>query len=273
MSAKADLVTDVADGLPTLVVGDWAPEKLHRLERYIDCAREARRKFPIRTYIDLFCGAGRVQLRKTKEFMDGSPVAAWKISRDKGVPFTSVFVADADESRANTCERRLRALDAPVTAIFGEAEATAARVAGQLDRRGLHLAFLDPYNIGALTFAAIKTLAKLEHMDPIVHFSTHDLTRNLVTYLRNKDPRLEKFAPGWETAIDIRQSSESTRFDFITYWISCVERLGLICAPDLPSITNNRKQSLYRLAFFSRAQLAIKLWKDACRLVKQGNLF
>ena len=273
MSAKADLVADEADGLPTLVVGDWAPEKLQRLERYIDCAREARRKFPIRTYVDLFCGFGRVQLRKTREFLDGSPVAAWKMSRDKGVPFTSVFIADADESRAKTCEQRLRVLDAPVTAMSGEADATAVRVANQLERRGLHLAFLDPYNIGALTFTTIEKLARLEHIDLIVHFSTHDLTRNLVTYLRNKDPRLEKFAPGWEKAVDVRQSSEATRFDFMTYWISCVERLGLTCAPDLPQVTNDRKQALYRLAFFSREPLAIKLWKDACRLVKQGSLF
>lgn len=273
MSAKTELVPDVADGLPALVVGNWAPEKLHRLERYIDCARAARRKFPVRTYIDLFCGTGRVQLRKTKEFLDGSPVAAWKISKDKGVPFSSVFIADADTSRAKICNQRLQTLGAPAISMSGEAEATVVRVVNQLEPGGLHLAFLDPYNIGALTFSAIEALAKLPHIDLIIHFSTHDLTRNLVTYLRNKDPRLERFAPDWEMAVDVRQSSESTRFDFMTHWISCVERLGLTCAPDLPEITNDRGQGLYRLVFFSREQLAIKLWKEACRLVKQGNLF
>lgn len=273
MSTKADVVSDPKDGLPALVVGDWAPEKLQRSERYIDCAREARRKFPIRTYIDLFCGTGRVQRRKTREFLDGSPIAAWKISSDKGVPFSSVFVADADAARAKVCNQRLQALGAPVTTIFGEAEETATAVARQLKPNGLHLAFLDPYNIGALSFSAIRALSKLKHIDLIVHFSTHDLTRNLVTYLRNKDPRLEKIAPGWEREIDLKQSIESIQFDFMRHWIACVESLGLVCAPDLPLVTNDRGQGLYRLVFFSRVPLAINLWKEACRLDKQRNLF
>ena len=42
-----------------------------------------------------------------------------------------------------------------------------------LDRHGLHLAFLDPHNLGTLSFDLFAELAKLKRIDVIAHVSLH----------------------------------------------------------------------------------------------------
>jgi len=45
---------DPEDGLRRAIVGDWAPEKHLRLQKYVDITRAVRRKFGGNaTYIDL----------------------------------------------------------------------------------------------------------------------------------------------------------------------------------------------------------------------------
>jgi hypothetical protein len=47
---------------------------------------------------------------------------------------------------------------------------------------GLHFALLDPHNLGALSFSIIEQLAKLKHVDILVHVSVSDLQRNVDLY-------------------------------------------------------------------------------------------
>jgi three-Cys-motif partner protein len=81
------------DGLVADVVGPWASEKHERLRKYkyIDAYRGARAMYlPPRgtggaAYIDLFSGPGRSQLEDTGEFIDGSPLVAYKAGQSKQI--------------------------------------------------------------------------------------------------------------------------------------------------------------------------------------------
>lgn len=254
------------------MVGDWALDKIARVARYIDCARAARRKFSSFSscsFVDAFSGPGRLFLREAQSFADGSPLAAWNISKLKKVPFELLAIADMDADAASICESRLQALGAPVKSFVGPADTTVPKISALLDRKGLHLAFLDPFNLGALTFDLIEKLAGTRHVDLLVHFSTYDSKLNLIDYIRRADPRLERIAPGWQGSVDINQSPKSIRYSFLKHWIAKVESLGFKCGDSLPEVKNTQGQDLYRLVFFSRNDFALHCWKEASGISPQ----
>lgn len=172
------------DGLPAEQVGVWAKDKHAYLCRYLDASRSARKKYvgPGKagaTFVDLFCSFGRSKIRDTGEFVDGSPVAAWKASSGGPAPFSRVHIADVDADAVDACKQRLERLGAPVVVHVGNAVSAAREYVTHVSRSGLHLAFLDPYGIGQLDFRIIKELARLQRIDMLIHVSAMDLQRNL----------------------------------------------------------------------------------------------
>jgi three-Cys-motif partner protein len=79
-------------------VGPWAIDKLRIVTDYVQASGAARRRYLTvgAAYIDVFCGPGRSRIRTTGQFIDGSPVAAFKKARDSLAAFTSVNISDAD---------------------------------------------------------------------------------------------------------------------------------------------------------------------------------
>lgn len=70
------------DGLPREIVGRWVEDKHARLQKYIGISRAVRKKFigPGKagaTYIELYCGPGRVRVEGSPEVLPGSPLVAW----------------------------------------------------------------------------------------------------------------------------------------------------------------------------------------------------
>jgi hypothetical protein len=65
-------------------VGHWAIDKLRIVTDYVQASGAARRGYLTvgPAYIDVFCGPGRSRIRTTGQFIDGSPVAAFKKARD-----------------------------------------------------------------------------------------------------------------------------------------------------------------------------------------------
>ena len=49
---------------------------------------------------------------------------------------------------------------------------------------GLHLAFLDPFNLAQLPFSIIERMLRVKRMDMIIHVSVQDLQRNFDTHSR-----------------------------------------------------------------------------------------
>ena len=264
------------DGLPLDTVGPWAKEKHERLRKYVDISHAVRRKFlPLggATYVDVYCGFGRAVIRESGEKIDGSPLVAFKCARDIGVPFSEIHIADSSEDTCRAAEQRIiRAGGKPMTEV-GPAEVTAARIVRKLNPHGLHFVFLDPYNLDDLPFSVIEAFSSLKRIDMLIHVSAQDLQRNLDTYSANTDSPLDRFAPGWRQAVDLKQTQASTRAAFIEYWISKIEALGLPPSEHAQLVTGPIKnQRLYWLVFASRHKLAKEFWDKIRNLSGQGEL-
>ncbi len=240
------------DGLVVEKVGAWAKTKHKLLTDYIQASGGARSNYHIRSgaaYIDVFCGPGRLLIRDTKDYIDGSSVAAYKRGLTSPAPFSSIEISDWDEELLGATHARLCSLTAPVVATPGPAVEAMDRIVQRVHRGGLHFAFLDPHNLGALSFELFKILKKLEHIDILVHISIADLQRNVDLYTSEDYDQFNTFAPGWRNAINYNAMNKSAlRSAILNYWSDQVASLG----PD-----EGKAQRAYQRAGQSAAVLAV----------------
>jgi three-Cys-motif partner protein len=260
MVQRDDRYTLDDEGLLVEKVGPWARSKLELVTDYVYASGGARSHWPDAAYIDVFCGPGRSQIRDTNQFIDGSPVAAFKKGKLSASPFTSINISDADPELLRTAEKRLKALGAPVRAIPGPASSGLAQIVQGLPSSGLHLAFLDPHNLGTLSFDLFEQLAKLRHIDIIVHVSLSDLQRNADRYTSAAHDQFDKFAPGWRGEVGTDMNQEALRRAIIQYWSDKVMELGLPRAKHCELIKGPQGQRLYWLILLARHKLAHSLW-------------
>jgi three-Cys-motif partner protein len=246
-------------------VGDWVPKVKHTLlAKYISAASGAMRRWPERVFIDPFCGPGRVQVEGEAFDRDGGSLVAWRQAQECKVPFTRMLLGDLDAKRAAAAQMRLAALGAPVQVLEGPAEATVQRMVAEVPRGALCLAYLDPYNLSLLSFDMIRTLAKLPKVDFAVHFSTMDLLRNVDAELNPERARFDEVAPGWRDALR-GISKQNLPVAFQKYWISLVQGLGFEFSQAITLVNNSRGNEIYRLVFFARHNLPIRLWGDVAK--------
>jgi three-Cys-motif partner protein len=264
---------DPCPGLPVLEIGEWSLEKHDLLRRYVHASWPARQNWPHRSFIDLFCGPGRVLVRKRRVETDGGALVACRQAQTTGGRFTQVVIGDIDPIAAAACKARLEALQAPVQTLVGPADRTVDEVLAKVKPNGLHLAYLDPFNLEHLPFSVIERLARFKNIDVVVHFSIMDLQRELELDFERDESRLEVFAPGWRFNIDPRTvSKQEARNQFVQYWLSLVNSLGFSCSRERPLMTNSNNGPLYRMMFLMRHPLAEKLWGDIAK-PSQGKLF
>ena len=262
--AQRDLerYTQGDDGLIVEKVGRWAVNKIKILTDYVFAAGGARKNFE-RTgtgYIEVFCGPGRSLIRDTTKFIDGSAVAAFKRALESPGRFTSINISDLDAELLAAAENRLKAVHAPVRSFAGPASAAMPKIVQSLDPHGLHLAFLDPHNLGALSFDLFEQLATLRHVDVIAHVSLSDLQRNADRYTDEAYDQFEKFAPGWKDKVSTDMNQAAFRAAIIRYWGEKILELNFPQAPHWEMITGDQGQRLYGLVLLAREKLAHKLW-------------
>jgi len=258
------------DGLIVEKVGSWAVEKLKLVTDYVYASGGARKKYlgTGAAYIDPFCGSGRSLIRDTTTFIDGSPVAAFKRALQSPGRFTSINVSDGDEELLAVATKRLTALSAPVRPILGPASEAIPKIVQSLDRYGLHLALLDPYNLGALSFDLFEELARLKNIDVIAHVSVSDLQRNAARYAGEDYDQFDKFAPGWRNKVSTDTNKKTFRDAIIKYWSDQVTALGLPQAKHWELIRGDQGQRLYWLILLARHPLAHGLWAKVSSAAK-----
>lgn len=258
------------DGLIVERVGSWAIDKLKLVTDYVYASGGARKKYlgTGAVYIDPFCGSGRSLIRGTSTFIDGSPIAAFKRALQSPGRFTSINISDRDEALLTAATKRLTALNAPVRPFAGPASESISRIVQSLDQHGLHLAFLDPYNLGALSFALFEELAKLRHIDVIAHVSVSDLQRNATRYADEDYEQFDKFAPDWRGKVRTDMNKAAFRAAIINYWSEKVTALGLPQAKHWELIRGDQGQRLYWLILLARHDLAHGLWAKVSSAAK-----
>ena len=261
------------DGLPRAIVGPWVRDKHIRLERYIGISRSVRKKFigpkgAGATFIDLFAGPGRARIKGSAAVVDGSALAAWRESVRGNAAFSKIYIADANSKLLAACETRLKRAGAQVSCEVGDATETVSRIVRVLNPLGLHFAFLDPYNLGSLSFEVIKKLAGLRRMDILLHVSALDLQMNLRTYMEKERSPLDAFAPGWREEIDPNRSDELIRGKLLEHWRGLLKSEGMSTTETHELVVGTRNQRLYWLAFAARHNRALDFW-DKIRNIEQ----
>ncbi len=252
------------DGMLVENVGPWAETKHKILTDYAQASGPARRKY-IGTgaaYIDVFCGPGRSKIRTKSQFINGSAVAVFKQGKQSAAAFTSIEISDASAKLLAASENRLSLIGAPVQIAEGPAVDAIKQIVSRIDRYGLHFAFLDPHSLGTLSFTLFEEIAKLRHVDVLVHVSVADLQRNADRYTSEDYDQFDEFAPGWRKVIGTDMNQQALRGELLKYWSGQVEALGLPRAKHCELITgaNSLSQRLYWLIFLASHGLAHKLW-------------
>lgn len=225
-------------------------------------------------YFDLFCGTGKSRIRGTDEWIDGSAIAAWKVSSlSGGAPFSAIYISDISELRLNACASRLKKLGAPVVPIHSNAVDAAQKMVSSVNEYGLHLAFIDPYNLESLDFRVISALAALKRIDLLIHLSAMDLQRNLAVNLVATESAFDLFAPGWRESVATTGTHVEIRRRVVKYWREKVAALGIWPSTTQKLITGEKNQPLYWLLLAGRHELAHKFWATASNPEGQGKFF
>jgi three-Cys-motif partner protein len=246
-------------------VGAWIPTEKHtRLAKYVRATWGARAKLPSRVFIDPFCGSGRIQVRGEAGTRDGGALVAWRQALLNRAPFSRMLVGDLLPARSAACAARLAALQAPVERFTGPAVDTVRKMVARVPSGSLTLAYLDPYNLEALSFEIIRTLSTLRKVDLLVHFSRMDLHRNVDMELDAKRARFDEAAPDWREHL-ARVAKPQLPGAFFEYWQSKVRGLGFSVSAEMPLVTADNGAPLYRLVFFSRHELPNRIWGDVAR--------
>jgi len=142
-----------------------------------------------------------------------------------------------------------------------------------LNGYGLHFALLDPHNLGALSFSIIEHLAKLKHIDILVHVSVSDLQRNADLYSSEVQRQFDEFAPEWRKRVSLDTNLQSMRAAMIEYWSDLVERLGLPRAKHTELIKGTGNLRLYWLMLLSRHPRAHQFWDKVTSSAIEPTMF
>jgi three-Cys-motif partner protein len=248
-------------------VGPWAKEKQKIITDYVQIASATRRKYKHCAFIGVFSGPGRSQIRDTGELIDGSPLAAYKQGRASH-PFSSIHISDADPDLLASAETRLRDIAAPIFRTEGPASVALPQIVNQLSASGLHLALLDPHNLGALSFDLFECLSRLQRIDVIVHVSLSDLQRNVDRYASKAHEQFDKFAPGWRNQVSTEMNQAALRAAIMEYWTERVVSLGLPRARHCELIRGTHGQRLYLLILLAKHKLAHAFWEKITSISK-----
>jgi three-Cys-motif partner protein len=267
MPSKGESYFQDDNGLWVERVGPWAKEKQKIITDYVQIASATRQKYKHCSFIDVFCGPGQSQIRESNELIDGSPITAYKRGCASH-PFSSVHISDADEDLLLSAETRLRDAGAPVVATKGPASVALPRIVDQLSNSGLHLALLDPHNLGTLSFDLFECLSKLQRIDILVHVSLSDLQRNVDRYTSTAHEQFDRFAPGWRHHVNTDKNQAALRATIMDYWTSQVMALGLPRARHCELIRGTKGQRLYWLIFLAKHKLAHAFWKKISSISK-----
>ncbi len=270
MAQQGDRYSLDEQGLWVENVGPWATDKLKIVTDYIQASSAARRRYlgTGAAYVDVFCGPGRSRIRTTGKLIDGSPVAAFIKAQGSLAPFTAMHISDADADLLSSAEKRLTALRAPLHATSGPASAAMPKIVRDLNPAGLHFAFLDPHNLGTLSFDLFESLAKLKRIDIVVHVSLSDLQRNADRYTSMAHGEFDRFAPGWRDHIRADMNQASLRAAILQYWSDKVMSLGLPRAEHCELFKGTNNQRLYWLIFLGKHDLAHDLWSKISSAAK-----
>ena len=268
MSIKDKLPVLEPDGLLTPEVGEWAYKKYLRVWIYDEIFATAMKNQWRRVYIDLFAGAGRVQLRDSRQIVPNAALLALDIP-DR---FDRYIFCEKDTAKMAALRERVAAVapGADVHFVEGDSNETVTRITALIPDDALSFCFVDPYGVN-IRLETIRRLSRGRKMDFLILLALQmDANRNRALYMSGESRSLEEFLGDtswraeWEEA---RRRGEDFRIFLGNYYIRAMATLGYVVAPmsEMYEMKTEKGLSIYYLAFFSKHLLGRKFWKEALK--------
>ncbi len=266
MTIQSEYVDD--DDLKCNDVGGWSEEKYRLISSYFSqFSTGTKKKWPHRTFIDLYAGAGHSKLRTNGKILKGSPVLALSV-RD---PFDQYIFCEEDPDSFQALEHRIKRdfVSRKVNCIKGDCNHEIDKIIASIPRRSsLGLCFVDPYNL-SIKFETLKKLAE-RRLDILCLLALHmDANRAYDIYINQESSKVDSFV-GSDTWKAEFAESGLPRQDFpkflAGYFARRMQTLGFENTPTYTMHlvrSDDRNIPLYHLALFSRHQRAYEFWDHA----------
>lgn len=276
-----------ADGLPARDAGAWTRDKLYYVERYATAfmgamaPKRRQGRWAELVYIDLLCGPGRCRIRDSAEEIAGSPLLALGVTP----AFDRLCFSDVSRRNVEALRKRIPADRlSGVDLQSGDCNTVVRDIVRNLRARTLAVAFLDPEGF-EVHFATLRALAK-RPIDILYLFpSGIGIKRNLSQFIRSKGERMDRFwgGPEWRQLPMARLAagitvSDSDVMTIAATWVGAfrqkvLQELDLRSDQTPPLITNDRNARMYHLLFFSKEEVALRIWRNISQIGPTGQRF
>lgn len=235
-----------------------------------------------RVYLDLYAGSGRARIEGTGRIVRTSPMRAMEIPD----PFDQYVFCEKNPIRLEALRSRVEIehQGMNVTFVAGDVNAQTGEILAKLPapsrtRKVLAFCFADPFKLDDLKFDTIRHLST-RYMDFLILVPTDmDANRNMLRYSQTENKTLDAFFgdPDWRIHWKKSELQGEPFWGFVLkQFASCMEALGYLdhAAEQAELIRSVEKNlPLYRLAFFSRHQLAARFWKEVKKYATPQTAF
>jgi three-Cys-motif partner protein len=271
---KKDENTLDGDGLIAPVVGSWSAEKYGLITYYANIfSRAMKNSIQHLTYVDLYAGSGRANIKERSEFVDTSALLALKTTP----PFSSYIFCDINPEKISALKTRADRLfpQAKKTFVQGDARTSASEILRAIPQhkagfKVLSFCVIDPFNTSSFNFEILEQLGQKRMDFMILIPSGMDIGRNMGYYAEEGNVGLEKFLgdPEWRGKWEEFQKMNRKNADFVVdQFCEKMVRLGYQDSRMFlkPIYMTGTKRLLYHLAYFSKHPLGLDFWKKALK--------
>jgi len=262
-----DLVVG-SDGELTLTVGRWAKDKLFYIKRYCDIFNTGmKRKWAVRTYIDLFAGPGKCLVETTKEEIEGSPLLALSCK----VSFTHYFFNDIQPDVIKSLKTRVAFYRSANVVYFNkDCNLVVDELLQKLPLGSLDFCFIDPFN-WEISFNSVRKLTAERQMDLAVTFHVGGMKR----VAHNPPQELLDFFPDRSWQQEYEKATETGKLKgrvLLDAYERGLKNLGYGAIKDYVLAVNKRNVPLYYLIFASKHPRGADFWDKIAGRSAAGQL-
>jgi len=258
-----------SDGQLAIVIGPWAREKLHYIQRYCDVFNTAMKgKWSKRTYIDLFSGPGICITEDTGKEFDGSPLIALKCKE----PFTHYFFNDKDMRAINSLKGRVASLSSGNINYFNkDCNEVIEDLLRQLPPSALDFCFIDPTN-WQIKFDSIRKLTQDRQTDLVITFQSGEMKRVVDNYPEELDDFFGD--PTWqeEYKTESQKSGRKKGRVLLDIYEQRLRNVGYQAFDDHILVKTTGGLHLYYLLFASKHERGADLWHKISQKSYTGQL-
>jgi three-Cys-motif partner protein len=255
-------------------VGPWVEDK-HRLVSLYETlfSTGMKKKWDVRVCIDLYAGPGMVRVRETGRFLWGSPLLALRLKD----PFDKYIFCESNPTALSALKTRVGKLfpGANVSYVDGSCDDSVDEICKRIpiaspSRKVLTFCFVDPCDL-SIKFFTIKRISET-FVDFLVLLALGmDGNRNLAHYSDPDNHKIDDLLgmPNWRAEWETQRVKQKSFPQFLAETFSKqMTTLGYLPVEfhQMKSIRSDaRNLPLYRLALFSRHQLAYEYWDDVLK--------